>query len=79
MASKYLQITNYHIHVEVTRKRVNRVVGLGLEILEISIFYGDAKVLTCVKNSIGKISLCQSKEMCRIKTCMCFLFPQLIK
>ena len=32
VASKFLQLTNHHIHVEVTRKRVNRGVGLGLEI-----------------------------------------------
>ena len=32
MASKFLQFTNYHIRVEVTVERVNRVVGLGLEI-----------------------------------------------
>ena len=30
--SKFLQFTNHHIRVEVTRKRVNRAVGLGLKI-----------------------------------------------
>ena len=32
VASKFLQLTNHHIRVEVTGKRVNRGVGLGLEI-----------------------------------------------
>ena len=32
VAFKFLQLTNYHIRVEVTGKRVNRGVGLGLEI-----------------------------------------------
>ena len=32
MASKFLQITNYHIRVEVTGKRVNHGVEVGLEI-----------------------------------------------
>ena len=32
MASKFLQITNYHICVEVTGKRVNHGVEVGLEI-----------------------------------------------
>ena len=32
MASKFLQFTNHHIRVEVTGKRVNRGVGLELEI-----------------------------------------------
>ena len=30
--SKFLQFTNHHIRVEFTGKRVNRGVGLGLEI-----------------------------------------------
>ena len=38
----------------VTGKRVNRGVGLGLEIIA-KRFYGDARVTTCVKNSMGKI------------------------
>ena len=32
MASKFLQFTNHHIRVDVTGKRVNRGLGLGLEI-----------------------------------------------
>ena len=32
MASKFLQITNYHICAEVTGKRVNHGVEVGLEI-----------------------------------------------
>ena len=32
VASKFLQLTNHHIRVEVTGKRVNRGVGLGLKI-----------------------------------------------
>ena len=32
MASKFLQITNYHIRLEVTQKRVNYGVEVGLKI-----------------------------------------------
>ena len=32
MAPKFLQITNYHIRLEVTGKRVNHGVEVGLEI-----------------------------------------------
>ena len=32
MASKFLKITNYHIRVEVSGKRVNHGVEVGLEI-----------------------------------------------
>ena len=32
VASKFLPFTNHHIRVKVTGKRVNRGVGLGLEI-----------------------------------------------
>ena len=32
MAPKFLQITNYHIRLEVTRKRVSYGVEVGLEI-----------------------------------------------
>ena len=45
MASKFLQIKNHHIHVEMTGKRVNRE----------SNFYGDARVITWVKNSLKKL------------------------
>ena len=52
--SKFLQFTNHHICVEVTGKRVNRGVGLGLEI-PVNFFYGDARVITWVKNSLEKL------------------------
>ena len=45
MASKFLQIKNHHIHVEVTGKRVNQE----------SNFYGDARVITWVKNNLKKL------------------------
>ena len=45
MASKFLQIKNHHIHVEMTGKRVNRE----------SNFYGHARVITWVKNSLKKL------------------------
>ena len=32
VTSKFLQLTNHHIRVEVAGKRVNRGVGLGLEV-----------------------------------------------
>ena len=32
VASKFLQFSNHHIHIEVTGERVNLVVGLGIKI-----------------------------------------------
>ena len=54
VASKFLQITNHHIRVEVTGKIVNRGVELGLKI-PVNFFYGDAIVITWVKNSLEKL------------------------
>ena len=48
------QFTNQHIHVEVTGKKVNRDVGLRLEI-PVNYFYSDARVITWVKNSLEKL------------------------
>ena len=50
VASKFLQFTNYHNHVEVTRKGVNRGIGIGLKI-PAKYFYADARVVAYVKNS----------------------------
>ena len=57
MASKFLKITNYHIRVEVSGKRVNHGVEVGLEIPlnYLNYFYGDTRVITLVKNSLEKL------------------------
>ena len=52
--SKFIQFTNHHIRVEVTTKRVNRAVGLGLKI-PVKYFYRDARVITEVKNNLEKL------------------------
>ena len=44
VASKFLQFTNAHIHVEVTGKRVIRRVGLRLEII-VSYFFMEMQEL----------------------------------
>ena len=51
----FLQFTNYHIRVEATGKRVNRGVRLELEIAVNYFLYGDARVITWVKNSSEKL------------------------
>ena len=50
MLSKFLQFTNHHVGVDVTEKRVNHGVGLGLEI-PINYFYGDTRVTTWMKGA----------------------------
>ena len=45
-------VTNHHIRVEMTGKRVNRCVGSGSEIPGSYLLYRDAKVITWVKNSL---------------------------
>ena len=42
--SKFLQFTNHHVGVEVTGKKVNRDVGLGLE-TPINCFFMEMQVL----------------------------------
>ena len=54
MAFKFLQFTNHPVPLEVTGKRVNRGVGLGLEIPVNYFFYGDVRIITWVKNSLEK-------------------------
>ena len=44
LVSKFLQFTNYHVHVDVTEKRASRGVGLGLETL-VNYFYMDIQEL----------------------------------
>ena len=56
VASKFLQFTNYHIHVKVTRKRVNRGIGLGLEI-PVKYFFMDMQELNmCEKIASEKLA-----------------------
>ena len=54
VASKFLQITNHQICAEVTGKRVDRGVELGLKI-PLNFFYWDARIITWVKNSLEKL------------------------
>ena len=49
MLSKFLQFTN--VRVDVTEKRVNHGVGLGLEIPINYFFYGDTRVTTWMKGA----------------------------
>ena len=51
MTSKFLQFTNHHIHVEVTGKRVNRGLGLALEIPVNYFFMEMLRVKTWMKNT----------------------------
>ena len=55
VASKFLQLTNHHIRVEVTGKRVNRGVWIGTRNTCKLFFYGDASVITWVNNSLEKL------------------------
>ena len=51
VVSKFLQFTNHCVRVEMTGKRVNRCVRLGLEI-PVNFFCEDSRVITWVKNSL---------------------------
>ena len=53
-ASKFLQPANHHIRVEVTGNRVNRGVGLGLEI-SVNYFLWRCKSYNKVKNTLEKL------------------------
>ena len=55
MASKFLQLANHHNRVEVTEKRVSRGVGFGTQNTCKQFFYGDARVITWVKNNLEKL------------------------
>ena len=54
MLSKFLQFTNHHIGVEVTGKRVNHGVGLGLDI-PINSFFMEMQELRHGRKELGKI------------------------
>ena len=51
VTSNFLQFTNHHIHVEVTGKRVNRGLGLALEIPVNYFFMEMLRVKTWMKNT----------------------------
>ena len=81
MASKFLQFTNQHIRVGVTGKRVDRVVGLGLEI-PVKYFCRDARVITWLNSSLEKLD---NELRVKVKKCVeqkhesvCFLFSETI-
>ena len=78
MVSKFLQLTNHHARVEVTGKRVNCGVGLGLEI-PVNCFFGDIRLITWVKKILEKLDheLLHVKVKKRVKqkhACV-FYFP----
>ena len=50
VASKFLQLKNHHIRVELTGMRLD----WDSKYLQ-TIFFGDARVITWVKNSLGKL------------------------
>ena len=54
MASKFLQIASHYVRVEVTGKRVNHGVELGLKI-PVNAFYGNARVIKWKKNCLEKL------------------------
>ena len=77
MVSKFLQLTNHHARVEVTGKRVNRGVGLGLEI-PVNYFFGDTGLITWVKNSLKKLDNelhVKVKKRIKQKHACVFYFP----
>ena len=49
--SKFSQFTNHHVGLEVTGKKINHGVVLGLEISINCFFYGDARVTTWMKRA----------------------------
>ena len=74
--SKFLQFTNHHVRVKVTGKRVNRSVGLGLEI-PVNYFYGDAWVITWVTNSLENLLMSFRLKKCVKGEHACvFFFPK---
>ena len=54
LANKFLKLPNHHNRVVVTRKRVNRDIGLGLEIPVDYSFHGDNRVIEWFKKFIEK-------------------------
>ena len=54
LVNKFLKFLNHCIRVIVTGKRVNRGVGLGLEIPDDYFFRGDNRVIEWFKKSIEK-------------------------
>ena len=54
MASKFLQIASHYIFVEVTGKRVNHGVEMGLKI-PVNVFDGNARVIKWKKNCLEKL------------------------
>ena len=79
MASKLIQFTNHHIRVRVAGKRVDRDVGLGLEI-PVKYFCGDAGIITWVNNTWEKLD---NELRVKVKKCVeqkheivCFHFSE---
>ena len=58
LADKFLNILNHHIRVVVTGKRVNRGIGLGLEMALDYFFDGDSRVIECFKKTIELFNKC---------------------
>ena len=49
--SELIQFTNHHVLVEVTGNKVSRGFGFELEMKVNYFFYGDARVITWMKNA----------------------------
>ena len=63
VATKFLQFPNHQIHVTVTRKRVNRGAGFGLEIPVNYIFYGNSRVIFWLEKNLNKLEKALSAKI----------------
>ena len=61
LANKFLKFLNHHIRIIVTGKRVNRGIGLGLEIPIDYFFHGDNRILKWFKKSIERLDKCSTQ------------------
>ena len=70
LANKVLKFPNHHISVVVTGNRVNRDIGLGIEIPVDYIFHGDNQIIGWFKKSIEKLD--KSNDV-KVEKCMKYL------
>ena len=64
---KVLKISNHHIRVVVTRRGVNRGIGLGLETPVDYFFHRGNPVIKWIKKSMEKLAKCTNVK---VKKCM---------
>ena len=69
LTNRFLKFPNHDICVVITDKRVNRDIGLGLEIPVDYFFHGDNRFIEWFKKSIEKLDVCTDVkvEICMIK------------